>query len=160
MGLATSLGGGDQDCSDVSVPRISVLIPCHNAEAYIAETLESVLAQSWPKLEVIVVDDGSTDGSAACTEAFAGRGVRLIRQDAAGAAAARNRAFSGATGDYIQFLDADDLIDRDKLELQVKRLIARPGCVASAEWGRFVKDPAETIFAHEPTWEDLEPGAG
>lgn len=138
-------------------PLVSVLIPCFNAERYLAQTLEAVLAQTWPALEVIVVDDGSADGSAAVAEAFAPRGVTLIRQANAGAAAARNRAFAACRGDYIQFLDADDLIDPDKIALQMARLAGAPDHVASAEWGRFYASPDETPFRPETNWRDLAP---
>ena len=94
-------------------PKVSVLIPCFNAERFIGETLESVFHQTWPKIEVIVVDDGSCDESVIEVQRFAG--VRLIRQDHIGAAAARNRAYAESTGAFIQILDADDLIAPDKI---------------------------------------------
>jgi glycosyltransferase involved in cell wall biosynthesis len=141
----------------VTPPRVSVLIPCHNAQAYIAETLDSVLRQTWANLQVIVVDDGSSDGSAAIVEGFADRGVRLVRQARRGAAAARNRAYQVSDGDFVQFLDADDLIDPDKIALQMARLAGRRTAVASAQWGRFGDDPAATVFAPESNWEDLPP---
>lgn len=137
--------------------RVSVLIPCYNAQSYIGETLESVLGQTWSNLEVVVVDDGSSDGSPGVVEGFASRGVQLLRQANAGGGAARNRAFSVSTGDFIQFLDADDVIDRDKIERQMARLVCEPGSVASAEWGRFCHDAAGTVFATESNWQDLDP---
>jgi glycosyltransferase involved in cell wall biosynthesis len=138
-------------------PRVSVLIPCYNAQMYIGETLESVFNQTWKNLEIIVVDDGSTDGSAAIVEAFSGGLVKLIRQDSKGAAAARNRAFAASTGDFVQFLDADDLIDKDKIAVQLARLQDCPNSVATAQWGRFWNDPDETKFVPETNWEDLDP---
>jgi glycosyltransferase involved in cell wall biosynthesis len=141
----------------VSQPTVSVLIPCFNAERYIGETLESVLRQTWPALEVIVVDDGSTDGSAGVIDRFARDNLRYLRQSNAGAAAARNRAFAESRGPFIQFLDADDLLDRDKIERQMVRLVNRPDCVASSEWGRFFGEPASTQFNPEPVWSDLDP---
>lgn len=119
----------------MSAPLVSVLIPCYNAEGYLGETLDSVFRQTWPNLEVIVVNDGSTDGSIKVAEAFVKGGLILISQDNAGASAARNRAFGASSGDFIQFLDADDLLDRDKIQLQVNRLLESPDCVASAVWG-------------------------
>jgi glycosyltransferase involved in cell wall biosynthesis len=106
---------------------------------------------------VVVVDDGSADGSTAIVEQFACQGVRLIRAPHAGAAAARNRGLEASTGDFIQFLDADDVIDLDKIDLQVSRLRSRPDCIASAEWGRFCAEPEETTFVPDATWEDLPP---
>ncbi|MFN4270492.1 MAG: glycosyltransferase family 2 protein [Thermosynechococcus sp.] len=87
---------------------ISVVIPLYNKAAHIGHTLESVLQQTSPAAEVIVVDDGSTDGSAAIVQKFTGRGVRLIQQTNQGVSAARNRGVAAATQPYVAFLDADD----------------------------------------------------
>ena len=141
----------------MSQPLVSVLIPCYNAERYIAETLNSVLCQTWPNIEVIVVDDGSSDASAAIAGSYGSRGVRLITRQNAGASAARNRAFSEAKGEYIQFLDADDILEPEKIELQMLRLLEKPGHIASAEWGRFFADVTETRFEPESNWADLHP---
>ena len=131
-------------------PLVSVLIPAFNAERWIAETLESALTQSWPRLEVIVVDDGSVDRSAGIVEGFASRSVKLIRQANAGPSAARNRAFAAARGDFIQWLDADDLLGPDKIERQMTRLSGAPDCAAVGEIGRFQGQPAEAQFAPWP----------
>lgn len=138
-------------------PLVSVLIPCYNAERWIMETLESVLAQTWQNLEIIVVDDGSSDDSVAVVESLDSGRIRLVKQKNAGAAAARNRAFNESSGEYIQYLDADDLLSSSKIELQMARLVANPGCVASAEWARFSNRPDEAIFLPDETWQDLEP---
>ncbi|MDM7325709.1 MAG: glycosyltransferase family A protein [Thermosynechococcus sp. Uc] len=87
---------------------ISVVIPLYNKAAHIGHTLESVLRQTSPAAEVIVVDDGSTDGGAAIVQEFRGRGVRLIQQTNQGVSAARNRGVAEATEPYVAFLDADD----------------------------------------------------
>jgi glycosyltransferase involved in cell wall biosynthesis len=102
------------------VDRVSVIIPTYNAAEFIAEALDSVLAQTYDDLEVIVVDDGSQDSTADIVSEYAG--VTLIRQSNSGAAAARNRALQEATGDYIAFLDADDLWLPDKTTTQVRFL--------------------------------------
>jgi glycosyltransferase involved in cell wall biosynthesis len=88
--------------------RISCIIPLYNAEKYLAETLDSVIAQDWPLHEIIVVDDGSTDDSRRVLDRYADF-VRLIEQPHAGVAAARNRGLRVATGDVIAFQDSDDL---------------------------------------------------
>jgi glycosyltransferase involved in cell wall biosynthesis len=139
------------------VPKISVLIPCYNAENYIGETLESVFRQTWPEIEVIVVDDGSTDRSAAVVRSFGQPNVSLIQQLNRGAAAARNVCCSRATGDFVQFLDADDLLEPDKIARQMERLQYAPRSIASSEWGRFYGTPQETRFSEEPVWRDLDP---
>lgn len=138
-------------------PLVSVLIPCYNASLWISETIESVLTQTWPNIEVIVVDDGSSDDSVAVIKNIDSARIKLIQQDNAGAAAARNRAFSESRGQYIQYLDADDLLSPNKIALQVARLSNHPGCVASAEWARFVHKPSEAVFSSDGTWQDLEP---
>jgi glycosyltransferase involved in cell wall biosynthesis len=97
---------------------ISVVIPAYNASAYIVEAIESVLAQTIAPAEIIVVDDGSTDNTAAVLEPYAAR-IRYIFQDNAGVSAARNRAIEAANGDFIAFLDADDIWHPQKLEFQM-----------------------------------------
>jgi glycosyltransferase involved in cell wall biosynthesis len=88
--------------------RFSVIIPLYNKEAEVERTIRSVLAQSYPPLEIVVVDDGSTDRSAQIVEAVGSPLVRLIRQPNAGETAARNRAMTEAQGDYFALIDADD----------------------------------------------------
>jgi glycosyltransferase involved in cell wall biosynthesis len=113
--------------------RISVIIPAYNVEVFLSETIVSVLKQTYPVDEVIVVDDGSTDRTADIAESFDGV-VHVIRQDNAGASFARNRALRHASGDIIAFLDADDLWEPHKLERQIAYLAAHPdvGTVASS----------------------------
>ena len=105
---------------------VSVVVPAYNAEPTLAEALASALGQTVPPHEVIVVDDGSTDGTAAVAESFA-PGVVLVRQENAGAGPARNRGVERATGDFFAFLDADDLWEPEKLELQLAAFDANPG---------------------------------
>lgn len=109
---------------------VSVIIPAYNSEQWIAETLESVSSQTYSNLEVIVVDDGSSDGTAEIVENHHDPRVRLVKQSNAGACAARNRALAEASGGFIQFLDADDLLGLDKIERQIDLLSRSPeGCV-------------------------------
>jgi hypothetical protein len=98
-----------------SDPAISVITPCYNGERYIRATLESVVGQTRPPLEIIVVDDGSTDASAVMAESF-GDPVRVIRQQNEGESAARNRGITEARGTHMLFLDADDLLRAQALE--------------------------------------------
>src|SRR5439155_23564909 len=99
-------------------PLISVLIACYNGGRYLAEAIESVLKQTYPRVELIVVDDGSDDDSADVARRF-GSALALVSQPRAGIGAARNRAVSLATGDFLAFLDADDRFLPDKLERQM-----------------------------------------
>jgi glycosyltransferase involved in cell wall biosynthesis len=105
---------------------VSCVIPVFNGENFLAEAIESVLAQTHSSLEVIVVDDGSTDGSADVARDFADRGVRLLSQNNAGCASARNLGIAAASGDYVALLDADDLWLPDKLERQLVVFDGRP----------------------------------
>jgi glycosyltransferase involved in cell wall biosynthesis len=112
---------------------ISVIIPCFNARAWIASTLDSVIDQRLADLEIIVVDDGSTDGSAQLV-ADAFRDVRLIRTENGGASRARNVGTRVARGQFIQFLDADDLLAPGKLESQLEVLAATNADIAYGDW--------------------------
>ena len=105
--------------------RISVVIPAYNAEPYIGRTVDSVLAQTRPAHEVIVVDDGSTDGTEAAVSRY-GQEVRYIRQDNNGASAARNTGIEAAQGEWIAFLDADDEWMPEKLQRQAALLARNP----------------------------------
>jgi glycosyltransferase involved in cell wall biosynthesis len=96
---------------------VSVIIPVYNAEAFLGEALESVFAQTYRPIEVIVVDDGSTDGSAQVAQRFVS--VHYTFQSHQGAAAARNQGLSLAQGEYIAFLDADDIWLKEKLAWQI-----------------------------------------
>lgn len=102
-------------------PTVSVVIPVFNGERYVAVAIDSVLSQTRLPNEVIVVDDGSTDGTAAILAAFGDR-IHVIRQANAGTAAANNRAVAAATGSVLAFLDADDLWLPQKLEAQMQWL--------------------------------------
>ena len=106
-------------------PLVSILIPAHNAGKWLADTIQSALDQTWQNREIIVVDDGSTDNSLAIARRFATEGVGVVTQPNQGAAVARNTAYSLCHGDYIQWLDADDLLEPDKIELQVYQLYRR-----------------------------------
>lgn len=107
-----------------SAVSISVVIPAYNSAVYIRETLESVLAQTSPPLEVIVVDDGSTDETAAIVRTYAGR-IRLLQQENKGVSAARNLGIQQAQGDYIAFVDSDDLWLPEKLGRQAACILEK-----------------------------------
>ena len=111
----------------------SVVTPCYNGARYIGETIESVLAQTYPRWEMIVVDDGSTDGSGGVVAPYAeadGR-IRYVRQENAGSAAARNNGIRRARGQYIALLDADDVWSPRFLERQIAFMRERGAvCVA------------------------------
>jgi glycosyltransferase involved in cell wall biosynthesis len=136
---------------------VSILIPCYNTEKYVARAVESALGQTWPDKEVIVVDDGSTDGSAAILDRFAGRKVRIVHQENRGQSAAANRAFRESSGRYIKFFDADDLMHSELVERQIERLGKSTTAVASAEWGRFYGDDLKSFQLNpQSVWRDMQ----
>ena len=100
---------------------VSILIPAYNAEKWVADTIRSAINQTWPNTEIIIVDDGSTDNTLAIAKTFESATVKVISQENTGSAEARNRALSYAQGDYIQYLDADDLLSADKIAIQMKK---------------------------------------
>jgi glycosyltransferase involved in cell wall biosynthesis len=108
-----------------TVPLISCVVPAYNGERYLGEALNSLLAQTHPALDVIVVDDGSTDGTSEIAGGF-GPPVRLVRQSNAGPAAAINRGFEAVRGEFVAVLAADDLWPVDRLERQLERFRRRP----------------------------------
>jgi glycosyltransferase involved in cell wall biosynthesis len=109
----------------VTVPTVSVIIPVYNARGFLRPTVESVLAQTWRDRELVVVDDGSTDGSEDAVRDYRGR-LRYIRQENGGVAKARNRGIAESTGRYVALLDHDDLWHSTKLEKQIDVLERRP----------------------------------
>jgi len=109
----------------VGAGTVSYIVPVYNGEAYLAEALDSILAQTLPALEVLVVDDGSSDGTAAIARRYGDR-ITYLRQPHAGQSAARNHGVRVARGDLVAFLDADDLAHPTKLARQLARFEARP----------------------------------
>src|ERR1700759_5289416 len=102
-------------------PTVSILIPCYNAEKYVGEAIECALGQTHSDVEVIVVDDGSTDDSWKVIQSFRGR-ITALTGPNRGACHARNRAFEHSIGEYIQFFDADDKLELKKIEKQLPLL--------------------------------------
>jgi len=93
------------------MPMLSIVMAAHNTEGYIGEALQSVLRQQWPRIDVIVVDDGSTDGTADVAARFVGKRVRLVHTENRGPGAARNAGVTRAKGKYLAFFDSDDIAD-------------------------------------------------
>ena len=111
-------------------PLVSVIIPAFNPGRFIVEALESVDAQQYPNIEIIVVDDASTDETPNILESMSDH-VRHIRQDRAGASVARNRGILASAGEYVAFLDADDIWHPEKLEIQYVFMRDNPDVVLS-----------------------------
>jgi hypothetical protein len=137
---------------------VSILIPAHNAQNWIRDAVSSALAQSWTNTEIIIVDDGSRDRTLEIARTFQSGRVKVIAQENRGAAAARNRALSLAQGDYIQWLDADDLLAPDKISEQLKYPEAEdPDILLSAPFGDFFCRPEKAVFSRTLLWQDLPP---
>src|SRR5262245_42283737 len=117
---------------------VSVIIPCYNGQRFLAKTLESAFAQTYPHTEIIVVDDGSTDGSIELIEAYGDR-VRAEFGLNRGGSAARNRGTALARGEFIRYLDADDLLMPNALEQRVAALLKTGGDVAYSDWETLVE---------------------
>jgi glycosyltransferase involved in cell wall biosynthesis len=138
----------------VAAPLVSVVVPVHDGERFIGATLDSALGQTYRSLEVVVVDDGSSDRTRAIVEARAAADprVRLVTQANRGVAAARNRGIAEARGELIAPLDADDLWDPAKIERQVRRMIEAgddTGLVYC--WWVWIDD-AGAILDRSPHW--------
>jgi glycosyltransferase involved in cell wall biosynthesis/peptidoglycan/xylan/chitin deacetylase (PgdA/CDA1 family) len=138
---------------------VSILIPSFNAGEWIADTLRSAIAQTWERKEIIVVDDGSTDNTLSIARQFESDSVRIVSQKNQGAASARNTALSLCHGDYIQWLDADDLLAPDKIEKQLAVLDQNVSkkTLLSSEFAKFLHRWQRAEFVRTELWEDLSP---
>ena len=106
--------------------KVSIVIPLYNTEEYVQLALESALAQTYQNLEIIVVDDGSTDGGVNICRKFTDKRIRIIQQANRGLSGARNTGIRNAEGEYVAFLDADDLWVPEKVERHVEHFEQRP----------------------------------
>jgi len=140
-------------------PLVSILIPAYNAEAWIADTIRSAIGQTWPRKEIIVVDDGSTDQTYAVAQQFASKDVIVVTHENQGAASTRNHALSLSQGDFIQWLDADDLLSPEKVETQLKASaeIGSSRTLLSSGWGYFAYRSERAEFSPTSLWCDLSP---
>lgn len=138
---------------------VSILIPAFNSQEWIADTLRSALAQTWKRKEIIVVDDGSSDQTLAVAKTFASKDVLVVTQENQGAATARNKALSLCQGDYIQWLDADDVLGAEKIarQLEVAQRADDPLKILSAEWGLFMYRLSRAKFVPTRLWNDQMP---
>jgi glycosyltransferase involved in cell wall biosynthesis len=134
----------------ISLPTISVVIPCYNGATFLRATLDSVLAQTLLPVEVIVVDDGSTDESAAIADSY-GSPVRVIRQPNQGESVARNRGMDEAVGEWIAFCDADDLWLPEKLAEQAQRMTGGVDAVCCGNRASYA-DGRETTYTPRPEY--------
>src|SRR5262245_51433327 len=136
---------------------VSILITAYNAEDTIAYTLESAIAQTWQRKEIIVIDDGSTDRTAEVVRQF--KDVKLVSTENQGLSGAQNNAFPLSQGDYIQYLDADDLLAPDKIERQLAALrkFDSRRILLSSPWAPFYYRIRPARFIRNSLWQDLSP---
>ncbi|WP_048331135.1 glycosyltransferase family 2 protein [Bizionia psychrotolerans] len=128
----------------MSHPLVSIIIPSYNSKTYLKEAVSSALSQSYEPIEIIVVDDGSTDDTADLFSEFEAQSVRCYRIKNGGASQARNYGLEQATGDYIQFLDADDILDCSKIAKQLDMMRKHQADVSYTPWIDFKKDITDT----------------
>jgi len=140
-------------------PLVSILIPAYNAEDWLASSLQSAVAQTWPRKEIIVVDDGSRDRTAEVARRFASKEVAVVRTENQGAPAARNHALKLSRGDYIQWLDADDLLTPDKIGCQLAAIgdTGDRQILLSGPWAYFNYRTRFARFTPNSLWNDLSP---
>jgi glycosyltransferase involved in cell wall biosynthesis len=133
--------------------KVSVVIPCYNQARFLGEAIQSVLCQGYTDLEIIVVDDGSKDGTEEVASGYANEDsrVRLIRQENQGLAAARNRGLAEVGGEYVVFLDSDDRLVSEALEVGVRELAAHPGCAFVSGICRKIRADGSIV----PGWEQF-----
>ena len=141
-------------------PLVSILIPAYNSQEWLGDTLRSAIAQTWPRKEIIVIDDGSKDQTAELARKFSSKEVAVVTTKNQGAAAARNHALSLSQGDYIQWLDADDLLAPEKIELQIAALRESDSnrLLLSSAWAFFNYRTQRARFIRTSLWQDLSPG--
>ncbi|KQR72692.1 glycosyltransferase family 2 protein [Pedobacter sp. Leaf176] len=118
-------------------PLVSIIIPAYNSEKYIGATIQNALRQTWMNKEIIVIDDGSTDHTLSILMSYENQDIKILTQANNGASSARNLGLSIATGDFVQFLDADDLLENNKIELQIRKLLENPDSIAFGSCTRF-----------------------
>ena len=140
-------------------PLVSILIPAYDAAKTIAYTIQSAIDQTWQRKEIIVVDDGSRDRTAEVALQFASKLVSVVSTQNRGAAAARNHALQLSQGDYIQWLDADDLLAPDKIERQLLALGEIDGrrILLSSPWASFYYRIRQARFVYNSLCQDLSP---
>ncbi|MEM4406501.1 MAG: glycosyltransferase [Candidatus Methanomethylicaceae archaeon] len=136
--------------NNFALPLVSIIIPTYNCRKWVSEAVDSALSQTYPRCEIIVVDDGSNDGTDLLLQERYGDKIRYYFQDNKGRSAARNRGLKEAKGEYIQFLDADDLIMPEKIARQVEFLEAnRDVDVVYGDVLLFLEDDKEDVWPHE-----------
>jgi len=133
--------------------KVSIIIPLYNNEHYVTQTIDSCLAQTHDNIEIIVIENGSTDKSYQVVKSIDDTRLRVFQILKPNAAAARNYGYHKATGTYIIFLDADDVMASNKIELQLKALSKKPkGWIASCAWAKFKINTKDAVISPQKVW--------
>ena len=136
------------------MPIVSVIIPAYNAEKTILATLESVQKQTLLDIELIVIDDGSTDRTVDLANTLQDSRLKVFSYQNGGVSVARNRGIQHAIGDFISFIDADDLWMPDKLQLQLEALQRNSEAGVAYSWTTFVDEKGTVLYAQEPVFHE------
>ena len=138
------------------MPLVTVVIPCYKQAHFLGEAIESVLSQSYPNFEIVVVDDGSPDDTALVASRYPPEKVRLVRQNNRGLSGARNRGLSESEGEYVVFLDADDRLLPEALEVGLEQLRSHPESVLVSGQYRFMAADGSALHVQEHPCPDKE----
>lgn len=130
--------------TDNQLKLVSICMPAYNAEKYIRETINCLLGQTYKNIELIIVDDGSTDNTLKIINSIVDSRIKVLSNPKKNAASARNFAYLNSEGDYIVFFDADDLVDHDFIEKQVNKLQEDENAIVLSNWGRFYNNDIRT----------------
>lgn len=132
---------------------VSIIIPSFNSLNFLNEAIDSALNQTYKHIEIILIDDGSTDGTANHFANFTQHGIKCVSQENSGASSARNHGLDLASGEYIQFLDADDLLHPEKIKRQVEIMTNTGADLSFVGWGNFKYDPKHS---HKFKFRDID----
>lgn len=128
------------------MPTISVIVPAYNAEKTILKTIESVLKQTFTDFELIIINDGSNDSTLNIVNSINDDRIKVFSYANSGVCVSRNRGIEQAQGEYISFLDADDLWTTDKLELQLKALQENPQTAIAYSWTDYIDENGKFLY--------------
>ncbi len=131
-------------------PKVSIIIPAYNAIKYLPETVESVLKQSFTDFELLIINDGSSDNTVEWVSSISDSRVRLISQENKGLSGARNTGITSSKGEYISFLDADDIWEPTKIEKQVYKLDNDPTVGLVYTWVKYFYEDIESVRLGDP----------
>lgn len=137
---------------------VSVIIPAHNAASTIDSCLQSVFTQLHKDLEIIVVEDSSTDDTASRLQRLSDPRLRILKASCRSAAVSRNHGLAEAKGEFIQFLDADDLLSENKIQVQLSHLSKYDNStISNCPWAHFISDPSEAFWQPQIIDKDIKP---